>query len=183
MLEGKSTAPGDALGCGVGHGAAPSPQFLPQADMWPLRALPCTKPAVPPRRVWPRQATEWQGSGSKAPPPLLNCGTKTERIQLWAVTKPNMTSSRPNDAVLKAKAAQHPKAEDDLTTTNANEVGAALAVLQAQFELNSIDLTWNSTNLTWKLPLCPKSKLGWYGLSKPGLCDVKCQPRPCCICM
>ena len=126
----------------------------------------------------------------RAPPPWQlsckphrNCGTKTERIQLWAVTKPNMTSSRPNDAVLKAKAAQHPKAEGDLTTTNANEVGAALAVLQAQFELNSIDLTWNSTNLTWKLPLCPKSKLGWYGLSKPGLCDVKCQPRPCCICM
>ena len=115
-----------------------------------------------------------------------NCGTKTERIQLWAVTKPNMTSSRPNDAVLKAKAAQHPKAEGDLTTTNANEVGAALAVLQAQFELNSTDLTdltWNSTNLTWKSPLRPKPKLGWYGLSKPGLCDVKCQPRPCCICM
>mgnify|MGYP001435251190 CR=1 FL=1 len=107
-----------------------------------------------------------------------NRGTKTERIQLWAVTKPNMTSSRPNDAVLKAKAAQHSKAEGDLTTTNADEVGAGavLAVLQAQFELNS-------TDLTWKLPLCPKSKLGWYGLSKPGLCDVKCQPRPCCICM
>ena len=69
MQEGKSTAPGDALGCGVGYGAAPSPQFLPQADMWPLRALPCTKPTVPPLRVWPRQATEWQGSGSKAPPP------------------------------------------------------------------------------------------------------------------
>ena len=94
-----------------------------------------------------------------------------------------MTSSRPNDAVLKAKAAQHSKAEGDLTTTNADEVGAVLAVLQAQFELNSIDLTWNSTNLTWKLPLCPKSKLGWYSLSKPGLCYVRCQPRPCCICM
>ena len=38
MLEGKGTASGDALGCGVGHGAALSPQFLPQADMWPLRA-------------------------------------------------------------------------------------------------------------------------------------------------
>lgn len=124
-----------------------------------------------------------ESRGAIAAAGRCNCGTKTERIQLWAVTKPNMTSSRPNDAVLKAKAAQHSKAEGDLTTTNANEVGAALAVLQAQFELNSIDLTWNSTNLTWKLPLCPKSKLGWYGLSKPGLCDVKCQPRPCCICM
>ena len=115
-----------------------------------------------------------------------NCGTKTERIQLWAVTKPNMTSSRPNDAVLKAKAAQHSKAEGDLTATNADEVGAISAVLQAQFELNSTDLTdltWNSTNLTWKSPLRPKPKLGWYGLSKPGLCDVKCQPRPGCICM
>ena len=113
--------------------------------------------------------------------PQDNCGTKTERIQLWAVTKPNMTSSRPNDAVLKAKAAQHSKAEGDLTTTNADEVGAVSAVLQAQFV--GADLTWNSTNLTWKSPLRPKPKLGWYGLSKPGLCDVKCQPRPCCICM
>ena len=69
MLEGKSTAPGDVLGCGVCYGAAPSAQFLPQADIWPLRALPCFKPMVPPLRVWPRQAIEWQGSGSKAPPP------------------------------------------------------------------------------------------------------------------
>ena len=38
MLAGKSTASGDALGCGVGYGAAPSPQFLPQADIWPLRS-------------------------------------------------------------------------------------------------------------------------------------------------
>ena len=28
MQEGKSTAPGDALGCGVGYGADPSAQFL-----------------------------------------------------------------------------------------------------------------------------------------------------------
>ena len=34
MLAGKSTASGDALGCGVGYGAAPSPQFLPQADIY-----------------------------------------------------------------------------------------------------------------------------------------------------
>ena len=33
MLEGKSTAPRDALGCGVGYRAAPSAYFLPQADM------------------------------------------------------------------------------------------------------------------------------------------------------
>ena len=70
MLEGKSTAPGDVLGCGVCYGAAPSAQFLPQAGIWPLRALPCFKPMVPPLRVWPCQAIEWQGSGSKAPPQL-----------------------------------------------------------------------------------------------------------------
>ena len=71
--------------------------------------------------------------------------------------------------MLKAKAAQHPKAEGDLTTTNADEVGAVSAVLQAQFELNSIDLTWNSTNLTWKLPL-PVSKVqaGLVRLVKAG---------------
>ena len=40
MLEGKSTASEDALGCGVCYGAAPSAQFLPQADIWPLRAVP-----------------------------------------------------------------------------------------------------------------------------------------------
>ncbi len=52
MLGGKSTAYGDALGCGVGYGAAPSPQFLPQADIWPLRTPPCPKPTAPPLRVW-----------------------------------------------------------------------------------------------------------------------------------
>ena len=52
MQEGKSTAPGDALGCGVGYGAAPSAYFLPQVDMCPLRALSCSKPMVPPLRVW-----------------------------------------------------------------------------------------------------------------------------------
>ena len=37
---GKSTAYGNnALGCGVCYGAAPSAYFLPQADIWPLRAL------------------------------------------------------------------------------------------------------------------------------------------------
>ena len=70
MLEGKSTAPGDVLGCGVCYGAAPSAQFLPQADIWPLRALPCSKPMVPPLRVWPRLGIEWPGSGSKVPPQL-----------------------------------------------------------------------------------------------------------------
>ena len=70
MLEGKSTAPGDVLGCGVCYGAAPRAYFLPQADIWPLRALPCSKPMVPPLRVWPRQAIERQGSGPKAPPQL-----------------------------------------------------------------------------------------------------------------
>ena len=70
MLEGKSTASGDALGCGVCYGAAPSAHFLPQADIWLLRALSWGKPTVPPLRVWPCQAIEWQGSGSKAPPQL-----------------------------------------------------------------------------------------------------------------
>ena len=70
MLEGRSTAYGDALGCGVGYGAAPSAYFLPQVDMCPLRALSCSKPMVPPLRVWPRQAIERHGSGSKAPPQL-----------------------------------------------------------------------------------------------------------------
>ena len=70
MLEGKNTASGDALGRGVCYGAAPSAYFLPQADIWPLRALPCPKPMVPPLPVWPCQAIERQGSGSKAPPQL-----------------------------------------------------------------------------------------------------------------
>ena len=34
MLEGKSTASRDALGCGVCYGAAPSAYFLPQADIY-----------------------------------------------------------------------------------------------------------------------------------------------------
>ena len=38
MLEGKSTAYGNALGCGVCYGAAPSAYFLPHADIWPLAA-------------------------------------------------------------------------------------------------------------------------------------------------
>ena len=55
MLEGKSTASGDALGCGVCYGPAPSAYFPSQADIWPLGALPWPKPTVPPLRVWPRQ--------------------------------------------------------------------------------------------------------------------------------
>ena len=45
----------------------PSPDRYLAAE---ARTPPCPKPTVPPLRVWPRQAIERQGSGSKAPPQL-----------------------------------------------------------------------------------------------------------------
>ena len=71
MLEGKGTAPGDVLGCGMCYGAAPSAEFLPQADIWPLRALPCSKlSAQEPASVSGPGA--WWGASGPMPAPLVH---------------------------------------------------------------------------------------------------------------
>ena len=44
--------------------------FIERPAVFYCALLSCFKPTVPPLRVWPRQAIEWQGSGSKAPPQL-----------------------------------------------------------------------------------------------------------------
>ena len=53
MLGGKRTAYGDALGCGVGYGAAPSAYFLPQV------AVPADQMGDQGPRYTPRSVPQW----------------------------------------------------------------------------------------------------------------------------
>ena len=169
MLAGKSTASGDALGCGVGYGAAPSPQFLPQADIWPLRTPPCPKPTVPPLRVWPRQAIERQGSGSKAPPPA---GTQAVgRCQLLFMYRVSVGFFRWADfGCLARRSWLEPKmAYTHLLTQRKSPLLPSLAPLGAMWRL--VGLAWAPGGLCptppYQLHVRPPRPLASHPLKSP----------------